>query len=395
MVPDLSTPAPISRRAVMIVLDGAGIGALPDADRYCDVGAATVPHVASAVGGLRLPNLQRLGLGGIAPIEGVPPAAFPLASFGKASEISAGKDTTTGHWELMGLLTEVPFPTYPNGFPKEWLEAFERAIGRGTLGNCVASGTEIIDRLGAEHVATGKPIVYTSADSVFQVAAHEGVIPLETLYEYCRIARRLLVPPHEVGRVIARPFLGTPGAFQRTANRHDFSLVPPGDTVLDLVRAAGLPVTGVGKIGDIFAMKGLDRSLSVKGNTAGMAMTLSTLEEQKTGFVFTNLVDFDMLYGHRNDPKGYAAALEAFDAWLPSLLARLVPGDLLVITADHGTDPCFPGTDHTREYIPVLFHQPGVPGRDLGMLGSFADLGATVAAHLGAKMPAHGRNVLP
>lgn len=395
MVPELSMSAPSARRAVMIVLDGAGIGALPDADRYGDVGAATIPHVASAVGGLHLPTLQRLGLGGISPIEGVPPAASPSACFGKAVELSAGKDTTTGHWELMGLVTEVPFPTYPNGFPPDLLGAFERAIGRGTLGNCVASGTEIIDRLGAEHVATGKPIVYTSADSVFQIAAHEGTIPLETLYEYCRIARRLLVPPHEVGRVIARPFLGTPGAFQRTANRHDFSLTPPADSVLDLVLAAGLPVTGVGKIGDIFAMKGLSRTLPVKGNTAGMAATLTVLDEQKTGFVFTNLVDFDMLYGHRNDPKGYAAALEAFDAWLPSLLARLVPGDLLVLTADHGTDPCFPGTDHTREYIPVLLHQPGVPGRDLGILGSFADLGATVAAHLGAKTPEHGRNVLP
>ena len=395
MVPDLSTSASEARRAVMIVLDGAGIGALPDADRYGDVGAATIPHVASAVGGLRLPNLQRLGLGCIAPIDGVPVAASPRASFGKAVELSAGKDTTTGHWELMGLVTEVPFPTYPNGFPPDLLGAFERVIGRGTLGNCVASGTEIIDRLGAEHVATGKPIVYTSADSVFQIAAHEGTIPLETLYEYCRIARRLLVPPHEVGRVIARPFLGTPGAFQRTANRHDFSLTPPANSVLDLLRAAGLPVTGVGKIGDIFAMKGLSRSLPVKGNAAGMATTLSALDDQKTGFVFTNLVDFDMLYGHRNDPKGYAAALEAFDDWLPSLLARLVPGDLLVLTADHGTDPCFPGTDHTREYIPVLFLQPGVAGRDLGILGSFADLGATVAAHLGAKMPEHGRNVLP
>jgi len=384
----------VHRRAVLIVLDGAGIGSLPDADRYGDAGSATIPHVASAVGGLRLPTLQRLGIGGIAPIEGVPPATCPLAFFGKAVERSAGKDTTTGHWELMGLVTEVPFPTYPDGFPPDLLGAFERAIGRGTIGNCVASGTEIIDRLGAEHVASGKPIVYTSADSVFQIAAHEGVVPLETLYEYCRIARRLLVPPHEVGRVIARPFLGEPGSFRRTSNRHDFSLVPPGDTVLDLVRGAGLPVTGVGKIGDIFAGRGLDRSLPTKGNVHGMETTLACVAEQPEGLIFVNLVDFDMLYGHRNDPQGYAAALEAFDAWLPALLERLGPGDLLGITADHGTDPCFPGTDHTREYIPVLFYQPGVAGRDLGVLESFADLGATIAAHLGAKVPAHGRNVL-
>ncbi len=386
--------SPPRRRAVLIVLDGAGIGSLPDADRYGDAGSATIPHVASAVGGLRLPTLQRLGLGGIAPVEGVPPADLPLACFARAAERSAGKDTTTGHWELMGLVTEVPFPTYPDGFPTDLLDAFERAIGRGTLGNCVASGTEIIDRLGAEHVATGRPIVYTSADSVFQIAAHEGVTPLETLYEYCRIARRLLVPPHEVGRVIARPFVGEPGSFHRTPNRHDFSLVPPSDTVLDRVRAAGLPVVGVGKIGDIFAMKGIDRSLPTKGNAQGMQTTLSVVAEQPDGFVFTNLVDFDMLYGHRNDALGFADALEAFDVWLPSLLERLVPGDLLVVTADHGTDPCYPGTDHTREYIPVLFYRPGKPGRDLGTLESFADLGATVAAHLGAKAPAHGRNVL-
>jgi phosphopentomutase len=393
MMPAFSNPPTGMRRALMIVLDGAGIGFLPDADRYGDVGAATIPHVAAAVGGLRLPNLQRLGLGCIASIEGVPPAALPLASFGKAAELSAGKDTTTGHWELMCVLTEVPFPTYPDGFPQDLLAAFERAIGRGTLGNCVASGTEIIDRLGAEHVETGKPIVYTSADSVFQIAAHEEVIPLETLYDYCRVARRLLVPPHEVGRVIARPFLGTPGAFHRTANRHDFSLVPPDDTVLDLVRAAGLPVTGIGKIGDIFAMKGLDRSLPTKGNAAGMATTLAVVDERKSGFLFTNLVDFDMLYGHRNNPSGYASALEEFDAWLPDLLSRLEDGDLLILTADHGTDPCFPGTDHTREYVPALFFRPGKPGRNLGILESFADLGATVAAHLGSAPPQLGRNV--
>ncbi len=393
MMPAFSNPPTGMRRALMIVLDGAGIGFLPDADRYGDVGAATIPHVAAAVGGLRLPNLQRLGLGCIASIEGVPPETLPLASFGKAAELSAGKDTTTGHWELMGVLTEVPFPTYPDGFPQDLLAAFERAIGRGTLGNCVASGTEIIDRLGAEHVETGKPIVYTSADSVFQIAAHEEVIPLETLYDYCRVARRLLVPPNEVGRVIARPFLGKAGDFHRTANRHDFSLTPPTDSVLDLVRATGLPVTGIGKIGDIFAMKGLDRSLPTKGNAAGMATTLAVVDERKSGFLFTNLVDFDMLYGHRNDPIGYASALEEFDAWLPDLLSRLEDGDLLIITADHGTDPCFPGTDHTREYVPALFFRPGKPGRNLGILESFADLGATVAAHLGSAAPHLGRNV--
>jgi phosphopentomutase len=300
----------------------------------------------------------------------------------------------------MGVLTEVPFPTYPDGFPADVVSAFEAAIGRGTLGNCVASGTEILDRLGALHVSTGKPILYTSADSVFQLAAHEEVVPLETLYEYCRIARRLLVPPHAVARVIARPFLGSPGAFRRTPHRHDFSLTPPHDTALDRIRDAGLPVTGVGKIGDIFVQKGIDRSLPTSGNAEGMSTTLACVADQPTGLIFTNLVDFDMLYGHRNDPAGYAAALEAFDAWLPALLDRLVPGDLLVVTADHGTDPCFPGTDHTREYIPVLFYRPedappARPGdRDLGVLPGFADLGATVAAHLGAQPPPHGRNVL-
>ena len=387
-------PTDFRRRAVAIVLDGAGAGSLPDADRYGDAGAATLTHVASAVGGLRLPNLQRLGLGNAVPMEGVPPAASPLASFGRAAERSAGKDTTTGHWELMGLVTEVPFPTYPHGFPPDLVAAFERVSGYGTIGNEVASGTEIVDRLGAEHVATGKLILYTSADSVFQIAAHEEIVPLEELYRICRAARAMLVPPHAVGRVIARPFVGTPGAFRRTPNRHDFSLEPPDGTALERIRDAGLPVTGVGKIGDIFVQKGLTRSFPTKGNAEGMARTLEVLDGQPDGFVFTNLVDFDMLFGHRNDPQGYADALEAFDDWLPELLARLGPGDLLLVTADHGTDPCFPGTDHTREHIPVLLYAPGRPGRDLGTLPTFADLGATIAAHLGAAAPATGRNVL-
>ncbi len=384
-----------TRRVIFIVLDGAGVGSLPDAHRYGDTGAATLPHVADAVGGLHLPALQRLGLGNIVPIAGIPPAYPSLGAFGRAAEASAGKDTTTGHWELMGLVTEVPFPTYPGGFPREVLDAFEAAIGRKTLGNTVASGTAILDDLGEEHLRTGFPIVYTSADSVFQVAAHEGIVSLDQLYEWCRIARIQLQGPHAVGRVIARPFTGSPGAFVRTAHRHDFSLPPPRDTVLDHLLAAGRTVTGIGKIGDIFAGRGLTRSIPTAGNAMGVERTLSAMGDQTEGLVFTNLVDFDMLFGHRNDPLGYAAALKAFDDGLHGILDALLPDDLLILTADHGTDPCFPGTDHTREYIPVLLFGAGAkPGRNLGILPTFADLGATVAAYLGAAAPEAGTSLI-
>jgi phosphopentomutase len=371
-------------RVVLIVLDGVGIGALPDAEVYGDVGANTLLHVAEACGGLSLPALQALGLGNILPLPGVPPVKVPTAGYGRMRERSAGKDTTTGHWELAGVLQTDPFPTYPQGFPAEIITAFRRETGLEPLGNVAASGTEILRRLGEEHLRSGRPVVYTSADSVFQIAAHEEIIPVEQLYEICRIARRLL-DPYRIGRVIARPFLGRCAAdFKRTPRRHDFSLPPTAPTVLDRLAAAGRTVYGVGKIRDIFTGRGVTNYVYSESNADGMEKTLTALAQVGRGLVFTNLVDFDMLYGHRLDGAGFGRALEAFDRWLPTLLAALADDDLLLITADHGCDPTTAGTDHSREYVPLLaWHRRLAAGQNLGERESFADVAATVAEAFG------------
>ena len=374
----------MDRKVTIIVLDSAGICALPDAELFGDHDCNTLVHCSREVGGLKLPNLGRLGLGLLADLEGVPPVDKPLACYGKMIEKSPGKDTTTGHWELAGIILNRPFPVYPEGFPPEIIEPFKERIGRDILGNKAASGTGIIDELGPLHMQTGYPIVYTSADSVFQIAAHEEIIPLEELYRMCLIARKLLTGKHEVGRVIARPFVGTPGSFRRTANRHDYSVKPQAPTVLDLLVQNGLEVMGIGKIKDIFAGEGITRSIHTSGNMDGVDKTTAAMQEDFNGLVFTNLVDFDQLYGHRNDAHGYAGALEEFDRRLPEILDALGPRDVLIITADHGTDPTTPGTDHTREYVPLLVYGPGKKkGVNLGVRSTFADVAATVARLFG------------
>jgi phosphopentomutase len=366
-------------RIIIIVLDSVGIGELPDAADYGDAGANTLGNIAKYRGGLELPTLAKLGLGCIAPIEGVSCPDQPLASYGKLAESSTGKDTTTGHWEMAGAPVSRPFPYYPNGFPAEIMDKFAELTGRAALGNKVASGTEIISELGEEHMKTGQPIVYTSADSVFQIAAHEEIIPLTELYDMCRIARdQILVGKHAVGRIIARPFIGVPGAFIRTPNRHDYSLLPDGETMLDRVKAAGLPCIGVGKIGDIFAQRGLTESYPTKSNQHGMDILETVLGQTGRGLVMANLVEFDSSFGHRRDIDGYAAALEAFDSQLSELLPTLGTTDLLIITADHGCDPTAHGTDHTREYVPLLAYQAGRDGQPLGVRTTFADIAASV-----------------
>lgn len=362
------------KRVFIVVLDSAGVGALPDAADYGDQGANTLGHIGDAVG-LTVPTLEALGLGRITPIRGVRPLESPRGAWGKAASKSCGKDTSTGHWEIAGLAMDTPLPTFKTGIPADISQAFEAKIGRKTLGNSVASGTEIIEQFGEEHVRTGFPIVYTSADSVFQIAAHEEVVGLDTLYEWCHVAREML----DVGRVIARPFVGTPGAWQRTSNRHDYSLLPPGVTILDRLTAAGKKVVSVGKISDIFAARGVAESYPIKSNDEGMEATIRLVSVPGEGLVFTNLVDFDMKYGHRRDVQGYQRALETFDAQLPTLLSLLRDDELLIITADHGCDPIFKGTDHTREYIPVLVAGPAVKPVDLGIRESFADIAATIA----------------
>jgi phosphopentomutase len=367
-------------RAILIVLDSCGIGSMPDAAEFGDDEPAdTLGHI-DRERPLCVPNLARLGLGNIKPFPHLRAAERPAGAFGMAALASPGKDTTTGHWEMAGIILERPFPIYPNGFPADVIESFEQAIGRKVLGNVPASGTEIIKELGAEHVRTGRPIVYTSADSVFQIAAHEDVIPLAELYRICQIARRLLDGRHRVGRVIARPFAGSEGHFTRTRNRHDYAVPPPQGTLLDRLQQRGVFTCGVGKIYDIFCGRGLDRHLPIGNNADGMEKTLEAMAGQPSGLIFTNLVDFDMLYGHRNDVEGYARAIEEFDAYLERLLAALRPGDLLLLTADHGCDPTTRSTDHTREYAPVLAAGPRVrPGVPLGLRRSLADLGQTVA----------------
>ncbi len=380
------------RRIILIVLDSVGCGALPDADLYGDVGSDTLGNTARAVGGLKLPNLERLGLGNLHAILGVPAAAQPQAAFGRMAERSAGKDTTIGHWELMGVISPQPLPTYPHGFPPDLIAEYERRIGRPTLGNYASSGTVILDELGAEHVRTGYPIVYTSADSVFQVAAHEEIIPLEELYRFCRIARELLTGEHNVGRVIARPFVGNPGAFQRTPNRRDFSAPPPQATLLDRVVSAGKSVFAVGKIEDIFAGQGITTAVHTVNNMDGVDQTLAAMRSAGDGLIFANLVDFDMIYGHRNNAAGYAGALEAVDRRLPELVAALRPDDVLMLTADHGCDPTTPSTDHSREYVPLLVLGEHVRPVDLGTRETFADVAATIAEWLNASPPTAGRS---
>ena len=372
------------RRIIWIVLDSVGIGEMPDAASYGDVGADTLGNIASRRK-LNLPNLRKLGLGNIKPIENVAPVETPLGAFGKCALASPGKDTTTGHWEMAGIHLAKPFPLFPHGFPREMLTAFEDAIGRRTLGNYAASGTEIIKELGEEHVRTGSPIVYTSADSVFQIAAHEEVIPLWEQYKNCGIAREMLRGPLEVGRVIARPFEGETGAFKRTANRHDYAVPPPKGMLLDRLEERGVSVYSVGKIFDVFLGRGIGDHVKSKTNAEGMQMTLEAMSESATGLIFVNLVDFDMLYGHRNDVEGYAKALEEADSWLPGAMAALGDGDLMILTADHGCDPTTPGTDHSREYVPLLTYGPAAKaGVNLGTRASLSDIGQTVAGNFGA-----------
>ena len=375
---------PVLERAIVIVLDGVGAGHAPDAARYGDDGANCLTNTARAVGGMPLPEMGRMGIGNITPIVGTPPTTAAIGAFGRLNEAAAGKDSTTGHWELMGVVLERALPTYPHGFPPELVAVFEKAIGRGTLGNKAASGTVILDELGAEHMRSGKPILYTSADSVFQLAAHEQVIPLEELYHMCEIARGLLTGENAVGRVIARPFVGEPGNFTRTPHRRDFSLEPPAPTLLDVLKSSGYEVRGIGKIEDLFADRGLTKSNHTGTNETGMAAALEEMAQPFSGLLFVNLVDCDQVYGHRRNPQGYARALEHVDAWLPEVLSRLGPRDALFITGDHGTDPTYSGTDNTRESVPLLAVGALVlPNVDLGVRASFADLGATLADAFG------------
>jgi phosphopentomutase len=382
-------------RVIWIVLDSVGIGELPDAADYGDVGRNTLGHIAESRP-LQLPNLVRLGLASIAPLVHLKPDPAPAGCFGKGATRSPGKDTTTGHWEMAGIWLDQAFPIYKNGFPPEIMQPFEQSIGRKTLGNKAASGTEIIKELGEEHVRTGSPIVYTSGDSVFQIAAHEDVIPVAELYRMCEVARRLLDGPHKVGRVIARPFAGTPGNFRRTERRHDYAVEPPGPMLLDVLKDRGVPVFGIGKIHDIYNGRGVENYVTTRDNADGMEKLSASLSVHTRGLIFANLVDFDMLYGHRKDVEGFARSLEEFDGLLGPFLAKLGPLDLLMITADHGCDPDhrWPTTDHSREYVPILTFSPGGKrGSALGTRETLADMGETVADNFGGKLP-HGKSFL-
>jgi len=368
------------KRVILMVLDSVGIGELPDAAEYGDQGAATLQNIAAELGGLELPNLEKMGLGKIESIQGLDSELKAEGAYGKAAEKSKGKDTTTGHWEIAGLISEEPFPTYPDGFPAEVMEQFEAAIGRGTLANKPASGTVIIEELGQKHLKTGKPIVYTSADSVFQIAAHEDLISVDELYDYCKKAREILQGKHAVARVIARPFVGEPGDFERTERRKDFSLAPPEPTILNLLEEQGLEVNAVGKITYIFNHSGITDSVTTSDNMDGVDQTIEYMDQTEKGLIFSNLVDFDQNYGYRRNVEGYAAALKAFDQRIPEIKAAMRDDDLLLITADHGCDPTYQGTDHTREYIPVLAYGKKINNNlDLGIRESFSDLAATIA----------------
>jgi phosphopentomutase len=381
------------KRAIIIVMDSVGFGELPDADKYGDVGSNTLGNIAEAIEGFKLENLQLLGLGNIDGAKGYLHSEAPLACFGKMAEMSAGKDTTTGHWEMSGIILERPFPVFPEGFPKIIIDEFEEAIKTKTIGNVVASGTEIIKTLGEQHVRTGYPIVYTSADSVFQVAAHEDIIPIEKLYEFCKIAREILKGKYSVGRVIARPFEGQSGSFVRTGRRHDFAINPIRKTVLDYIKENKMRVKAVGKIEDIFNKQGITDAVHINNNMDGVDKTIAYMKEDFEGLIFTNLVDFDMLFGHRNDVQGYAKALLEFDARIPEILQEMKEDDILIVTGDHGCDPTTPSTDHSREYVPILVYGKALKaGENLGIRGTFADIAATIADFLQIKTDLPGES---
>ncbi len=383
------------KRITVIVLDGVGAGAAPDAAEYGDQGANSLGNVARVLGGVDLPHMGALGLGHITEMMGVPPVPSPLGGYGKMQPFSAGKDTISGHWEMMGIYLPKASPTYPHGFPQDIIDAFEAQIGRKTLANRPASGTEIIKELGEEHMRTGKPIVYTSADSVFQIAAHEAVIPVPELYEISQIAREILKGEHAVGRVIARPFVGNSAAdFTRTDHRRDFARTPEGDTVLDTLEKAGYDVWSVGKIDDIFVHRGITRKNHTLSNVEGIQATLDLLDESFEGLMFVNLIEFDMIYGHRNDPQGYYQALKRFDEAIPEIQKRLTPEDLVIVSADHGVDPTTASTDHSREYVPLLVFGPAVGGVDLGIRKTFADVGATITENFDVTPPKIGASFL-
>ena len=381
------------RRAIIIILDGVGIGEAPDAARYGDSGSDTLGNLARACGGLALPRLERFGLGNIRPLEGMRRRGDAVGAWGTMRPASAGKDSIAGHWEIAGVHLDSAFPTFPRGFPRELIEKFSRETGRAVIANVVGSGTDVIDRYAAEQRATGSWIVYTSADSVFQIAADEQVIPLDELYRACEIARKMLVPPHDVSRVIARPFEGAPGGYRRTANRRDYSIEPPSETLLDALSKAGIPRAGVGKVDDLFAGRSLT-SRHTASNAEGISGIKGWLSTAESGFLFANLVDFDQLYGHRNDVAGFYGALREFDAALPSITSRLKEDDLLFITADHGNDPTTPSTDHARELVPLLVGGMHVVPRDLGERDTFSDLGATVAEWFGLSFRGRGKSFL-
>jgi phosphopentomutase len=384
----------VTRRAAIIVLDGVGVGAAPDAVQYGDVGSNTLGNLARAVGGMDLPNLAGVGLGNIAPLDGVAPTSAPTGAWGLMVPKSAGKDSTTGHWEIAGVHLAKPFPTYPKGFPSEVVDELARRTGRPVIGNVVGSGTAVIDQFAQEHARTGAWILYTSADSVFQIAANEAVIPLDELYRGCEAARAMLVAPHDVSRVIARPFVGTPGNYTRTKNRRDFSIAPPGETLLDALQSAGIRRDGVGKVDDLFAGRGI-RAKHTASNAEGIAAIRSWLASPTNGLLFANLVDFDQAFGHRNDAPGFYGALRQFDTSLPGLLSHLREDDLLFITADHGNDPTTASTDHARECVPLLALGPTVTPTSLGRRSTFADLGATVGEWLGVSFRGRGTSFLP
>ncbi|MHC5533651.1 phosphopentomutase [Priestia megaterium] len=384
------------KRVFLIVMDSVGIGESPDAEKYNDKGADTFGHIAEHCNGLRMPNMAKLGLSNIREIKGIDKAEKPLAYYTKMQEASAGKDTMTGHWEIMGLNIDTPFNVFPDGFPEELISQLEEKTGRKIIGNKPASGTEILDELGKQHMETGDLIVYTSADSVLQIAAHEEIVPVDELYKICEIARELtLDDPYMIGRVIARPFLGEPGNFTRTSNRHDYALKPFGRTVMNELKDNDIDVIAIGKISDIYDGEGVTKSLRTKSNMDGMDKLVDTLNMDFTGLSFLNLVDFDALYGHRRDPQGYGQALEEYDARLEEVFDLLKEDDLLIITADHGNDPVHHGTDHTREYVPLLVYNKGMQeGKELSIRQTFADIGATVAENFGVAMPKHGKSFL-
>ncbi|MCM3700919.1 phosphopentomutase [Paenibacillus macerans] len=385
------------KRIHLIVLDSVGIGEAPDAAKFDDFDVDTLGHIARERGGLNMPNMAKLGLSNIREIQGIPKADKPLAYYTKMQEASSGKDTMTGHWEIMGLRIDTPFRVFPDGFPEELISRIEKKTGRKVIGNKPASGTEIIDELGEEHLKTGALIIYTSADSVLQIAAHEEVVPLKELYEICEYCREItLEDPYMLGRIIARPFVGEPGHFTRTANRHDYALKPFGQTTMNALKDAGYDVIALGKISDIYDGEGVTKAVRTLSNMDGMDKLAATMDESFTGLSFVNLVDFDALYGHRRNPQGYGQALEEYDARLPEVFAKLTEDDLLIITADHGNDPTYRGTDHTREYVPLLVYSPRFRegGRELPLRKTFADIGATVADNFGVTMPAHGTSFL-